>query len=54
MSFDDNDAEKLRTLARWFDIQDAEKAIASGRIQSSEVQNDLRRIADVIDRHTKE
>lgn len=40
------DAEKLRALATWHDLQDAK----SGE-QGREVQDDLRRIADLLERH---
>lgn len=41
------DAEKLRFLADWFDEQDYEHR--GGRATLDEVQQDLRRIADVLE-----
>ena len=38
------DGEKLRKLAEWFDVRDASSGIDGG-----EVQQDLRRIAEVVD-----
>lgn len=43
----DEDAESLRTLAKWFDKEDLEGRF--GRFPSGEVQRDLRRIADRLD-----
>lgn len=40
-----SDADKLRKLADWFDIQDEK----NGNIGESEVQEDLRRIADQVE-----
>jgi hypothetical protein len=43
------DAEKLRTLADWFDLQDSKVWKDSGE----EVQKDLRRIADRLEQQDK-
>lgn len=45
-----NDSEKLRALATWFDVYDNRLQAERINQPSNEVQTDLRRIADSLDR----